>query len=357
MDNAISRESSQSSVLVANAPNVPQPTPVPLTQDEYAAQLHNELTLLNLERENLTNSLKTARRDAQKADAALRVELEALKRASEKHAALETRGRQKILALQEATKQAHAAAKDAEKLVAEYQAGFPAVRKTESEAQRSHAHASNDAQRARVEKEDALRVDRKRTADIHTDLAAISSRLEKLTIKRDKLSVEALPNFENQLASLIREVELVERDANAFEVIDNGPVGFDLGTRAFGLGSNGRNSVQGPIGQQRVPFMMALKSPPSSSSVSNLSSRAPPFDPGLMFRMGHPSNMIRPSLPATRTTNPVFAPHGHTQSLDIGVVGNSLAINPGATRRPVSPVRQTSLPVRMPSYQIQGPLG
>ena len=60
--------------------------------------------MLNNEHATLTASLKSARREAQKADAALRSEIDTLKRASEKHVQQEARAKQKVLALQEAVR-------------------------------------------------------------------------------------------------------------------------------------------------------------------------------------------------------------------------------------------------------------
>jgi len=63
----------------------------------------------------------------------LKGEIETLKRASEKHASGEHRSRQKVLALQEAVKQANAAAEELEEMAKSIEATFPAL---ELQAQR-----------------------------------------------------------------------------------------------------------------------------------------------------------------------------------------------------------------------------
>ena len=114
-------------------------TPPPLTAaapqitlEDRLSQLRHALSLTEAERESLASSLKTARRDAQKADAALRSEMDILKRASEKSAAGEHRAKQKILALQEAVKRAQAATRETEEMVKELEEQLPGLLKQKS---------------------------------------------------------------------------------------------------------------------------------------------------------------------------------------------------------------------------------
>ncbi|OCH93960.1 hypothetical protein OBBRIDRAFT_723897, partial [Obba rivulosa] len=111
--------------------------PPALTLEDRRVQLTHTLNMLNAEHASLGTALKTARREAQRADAALRAEIDALKRAADKHAAGEQRARQKVLALQEAAKQTAAAARELDELVADIEAALPAL----------------EARRAEVEKE------------------------------------------------------------------------------------------------------------------------------------------------------------------------------------------------------------
>ncbi|KAL6298672.1 hypothetical protein BKA93DRAFT_743658, partial [Sparassis latifolia] len=111
-------------------PNGHPPSPVPaLTLEDRRQQLLHTLNMLTSEHSALTTSLKTARRESQKADAALRSEIDTLKRASDRHAAGEHRGRQKVLALQEAVKQTLAAAREIEELIRDREAALPGLEK------------------------------------------------------------------------------------------------------------------------------------------------------------------------------------------------------------------------------------
>jgi archaellum component FlaC len=285
-----------------------------------------QINQLNAEHALIAAQLKTTRRDSQKADAALRSEIEAIRRACEKGAAGEQRARQKTLALQEAVKQAHAAASETEAAVKQTESELPALRDEEKEVERIHEETKRDLDRAEEEKEEALRADKKRLAELRADLATLDSRMEKLSTKRDKLRKDTLPSLEREIQRVGREVELVERDADGFEVIDRGPVlfGVDLPPQARGF--------VGAVGSQRnapKPLFPALASvapnqsaigsrpsPPSSAFASSsatapgqrvqagadstvkapnssLSSLAPPFDPtvGYVHRLNAPSSI------------------------------------------------------------------
>lgn len=286
--------------------------------------------------------MKSARRDAQKADGALRSEIESLKRAADKHSAAETRGRQKILALQEAVKQAIAATQETEEAVKELEAELPAVRAKEVRVSALHASTTAEAARHQSEYDAALQTDKAKTSALSNELNALTTRLEKLKAKKEKLSSEIIPELEAELEKLVREVALVERDAGAFEVIDTGPVGVGLSssrsssTRITPTSSTG---VLAPVGTPRPV-------PPKPQVTRTLSSRAPPFDPGPAFRHA-PQRPPLTQVSKSSTVN-LSASHNYTQSLDVG----RPTINIGPVR-PVSPSRQASLPMKMPSYSGQ----
>ncbi|KAF8755491.1 Lea domain protein [Rhizoctonia solani] len=159
-----------------------------------------------------TAQLKTARRDAQRADAALRSEIEALKRAMEKNAAGEQRTKQKILALQESVKQALAAAVDADNEVKELERALPGLEAQRDEAEKEHTRASEAADRSTTEAKAALEQDRKRTAEVEVELTALTAKVEKMTAKRDKLATENIPELERELSSIRAEIEEIERE-------------------------------------------------------------------------------------------------------------------------------------------------
>ncbi|KAF8699946.1 Lea domain protein, partial [Rhizoctonia solani] len=188
------------------------PQPRQITVEERASQLRHMHTMLTQEHDQLTAQLKTARRDAQRADAALRSEIEALKRAMEKNAAGEQRTKQKILALQESVKQALAAAVDADNEVKELERALPGLEAQRDEAEKEHTKASEAADRSTTEAKAALEQDRKRTAEVEVELTALTAKVEKMTAKRDKLATENIPELERELSSIRAEIEEIERE-------------------------------------------------------------------------------------------------------------------------------------------------
>ncbi|KAI9069885.1 hypothetical protein FKP32DRAFT_1550642, partial [Trametes sanguinea] len=116
--------------------HTPVPPPAQLTLEDRRLQLTHELNKLNAEHSSLTSRLKSTRKDSQKADAALRSEIDTLKRASERYAAGESRARQKILALQEAVKQTLAAAQDIEALIKSIEAELPGLEQRRAEVEK-----------------------------------------------------------------------------------------------------------------------------------------------------------------------------------------------------------------------------
>ncbi|KAI0827154.1 hypothetical protein BC628DRAFT_1286339, partial [Trametes gibbosa] len=127
---------STSSPHANGAIHTPVPPPTQFTLEDHRLQLTHQLNALNAEHVSLTSSLKTARKESQKADAALRSEIDTLRRASDRYAAGESRTRQKILALQEAVKQTLAAAHDIEALVKEIEAALPGLEERRAEVEK-----------------------------------------------------------------------------------------------------------------------------------------------------------------------------------------------------------------------------
>ncbi|OSD08761.1 hypothetical protein PYCCODRAFT_1357319, partial [Trametes coccinea BRFM310] len=116
--------------------HTPIPPPAQLTLEDRRLQLTHELNKLNAEHSLLTSRLKSTRKDSQKADAALRSEIDTLKRASERYAAGESRARQKILALREAVKQTLAATQDIEALIRSIEAELPGLEQRRADVEK-----------------------------------------------------------------------------------------------------------------------------------------------------------------------------------------------------------------------------
>ncbi len=199
---------SQNTTDTAASPTAPPP----FTIEDRLAQLNQSLSLLNTEREALQTQIKTVRREGQKADATLRSEIEVLKRASEKHVAAEARGKQKILALQEAVKRAQAGARTTDEQLAEIESHLPALLKEKEQREGEYERVKKEAERVRKEREAADEKEKKRLERLRTELSTMAHKLEKLNGKREKMETSVLPDLEEQLKQTRKELESVERE-------------------------------------------------------------------------------------------------------------------------------------------------
>lgn len=216
VDHSTSSSDPQSTPSTSPSRTIPS-TPPPLTAaapqitlEDRLSQLRHALSLAEAERESLVSSLKTARRDAQKADAALRSEIDILKRASEKNAAGEHRAKQKILALQEAVKRAQAATRETEEMVKELEEQLPELLKQKSAKEEEYAKVKAEAELVRRERDCASEKEKKRLEAMRVELSGLNNKLERLNGKREKLEVGTIPDLEEQLKEVEREIE-VER--------------------------------------------------------------------------------------------------------------------------------------------------
>ncbi|KAF5383023.1 hypothetical protein D9615_005085 [Tricholomella constricta] len=197
-------------------PNTPPSTTTPLTIEDRFSQLQHALALINTERETLTAALKSARRDAQKADAALRSEIEILKRASEKHVAADHRAKQKLLSLQEAVKRAQTGTRETESRVKEIEELVPELERSCQEKEAEYAKVKERADRVRRERERQTEKEKKKLEAMRVELAGLTNKMEKLTTKREKLESGAITDLEEQLLSVGREIEQEEYTYQAF---------------------------------------------------------------------------------------------------------------------------------------------
>jgi hypothetical protein len=171
---------------------------------------------LTTERETLAASLKAARRDAQKADAALRSEIEILKRASDKNAAAEHRAKQKILSLQEALKRAQTATRETEELTKEVGSLVPDLDKQRAEKEEEYNKVKQEADRIRNEREQESEKERKRLELMKGELTGLNNKLEKFNGKKDRIETGVVFDLEEQLKEIEREVEKAEKDSHTF---------------------------------------------------------------------------------------------------------------------------------------------
>lgn len=313
----------------------PAPLPLPLTAEERAGQLQQTLSALAEERAELANTVKVTRRDAQKADAALRAEIEVLKRASEKQAAAEARARQKMLALQEAAKQATAASADATEAMRELERSLPALQARREAREAEHARVKVDADAARAEREAEAANGHKREEAARAELAGLGNRLDKLCTKREKLEAGTIVDLEEQLRALQEEIERVERD----------PYGYV--SAAAGL-----HSEDGPEPDEFVEpdggtihlHSRGLSGPVSPRGRQHYSSQHHPAQ----TVVGRPGPIQRPQHPAHNAHHISHHPHHHHHTLS-GALREQHALPtpaPGAigSGGPRKPVHASSFP-------------
>lgn len=205
---------SSSSLASSQASLSAPPPPSTFSLEDRCIQLNHTLSLLNTEHTQLTGTLKSARRDAQKTDAALRAEIEALKRASERGAPAELRARQKARALQEAARQAQAAAEQVQVQVQELEDALPELQRQRDQLDREWHVVKKDATVVHSRREEAEAREKKRADAKHSELASLTTRLDRLTARREKLdSPDGVINaLEEKLRRLEEERERIEND-------------------------------------------------------------------------------------------------------------------------------------------------
>lgn len=167
-----------------------EPPAAASTSDSAAQALSQAVSAASAERDELQAMLKRVRRDAQKAEAALQAETDALRRAMDKTAATDQRSRQKVLALQEQVKQAYAAAADAEQEREAVLASLPPLERDQKEIETALAEASIERDTAVSKRDAALEADRKVIDALDNELAHIVARLEKQLSKKERVDKE-----------------------------------------------------------------------------------------------------------------------------------------------------------------------
>ena len=199
-------------------PGTPPNATPQITLEDRLSQLQHTLSAVNSERETLLSSLKSARREAQKADSALRSEIDTLKRTSERNGAAELKGKQKVLALQEAVKRAQNATKETEELSAEIEANMPELNEKKQKKEDEHSKIKSEADKARKEREDVEEKERKRLDLMKAELAGLTHKLEKLGGKREKLESMVIPDLEEKLKDMEKEIKVEENGLARLEM-------------------------------------------------------------------------------------------------------------------------------------------
>ena len=260
-------------------PTSDSPTSRQLSVEERTSHLLHELTVLSSEKESLVMRLKTARKESQRADHALRNEIEALKRASERAAQADQRSRQRFLALQEATKQLLAASVEADEQVKLVEGSLPQLEERVRAIETEYQEVQKEAAKSRSQVQEALKSDKRRVVEIEAELTALNHRLEKLSIKRDKLVANTVPELEERLSQLGKEIEEVERLTQSLETSPS-PEAEDANQAM-------RLAVSAP--HQRSPSTTSVAPPPGFPPYTSVPRQIQPI--------GRPSNVIVSSPP------------------------------------------------------------
>ena len=186
------------------------PTPILSPSDAQAAQLRQHIAAAHAEKDHLQNQIKEARRSSQRAEAALRVEIETVKRAIEKAGTMDMRAKQKALALQEQVKQGWAGAEAAEKEMNLVQGGLADLERVFEEV-KLELDTVKDEWKIVKDREDEVR-ERERRARAEEDkkLAEVVSKVDKLKAKKEKKESEKM-ELEHRLEDLERQKEEAER--------------------------------------------------------------------------------------------------------------------------------------------------
>jgi chromosome segregation ATPase len=139
---------------VTSENTAPIPTNILNPIDTQAAQIRHMIAAAHAEKEHVQSQIKEARRASQRAEAALRLEIETVKKATEKAGSLDLRAKQKALALQEQVKQAWAGSEHAEKETTSVEGGLAELEgrlesiKAEGEGVKEEWKAAKDKEEA-----------------------------------------------------------------------------------------------------------------------------------------------------------------------------------------------------------------
>ncbi|KAG6334908.1 hypothetical protein ID866_4179 [Astraeus odoratus] len=260
-----------------STPVLHSPSPSPAPASSTLAQTHEErlqtltttLSELNEEQATLQASLRTTRRDTQKVSTALRGEIDALRRASEKAVVAEGKARQRVRTLEDAVRRANDSREEIEQELEQNENAMPALREREASAEEELKRTKAEADEVKSEREKREAEVRKRKENSRTEYVSLTQRLERLGVKRERFEGSVIPGLEAQLAEIERKIELTERRTRPQQG-DGGKEGATGGLQGRSQGR--RQSHAGIIGrpssnavQKSIPTSTQVNSPPQIS--------------------------------------------------------------------------------------------
>lgn len=165
-----------------------------------------------LEKEHLSAQIKEARRASQRAEAALRQEIDAVKKSTEKAGSMDLRAKQKALALQEQVKQGWAGAEAADKETVGVEAGMGDLEAKLQVAMSEVGVLREELARAREREDEVREKDKRMRAEEEKKLSEVVGKVEKLKVKKERKEAEKI-ELERRIEDLERQREDVERHA------------------------------------------------------------------------------------------------------------------------------------------------
>ncbi|EKM57041.1 uncharacterized protein PHACADRAFT_194616 [Phanerochaete carnosa HHB-10118-sp] len=344
----------------SNPSDAPTPSPS-FSLEDRRMQLNHTLSVLTAEHATLTSTLKSARRDAQKADAALRAEIDALKRASERSAPAELRARQKARALQEAARQALAAAEQVQARVQELEESLPELVQRRVEVEREWERVHAEAGDVRRRREEAELRERKRVEAKQAELAGLAGRMERLSTRREKLEGPGgtLGELEEKLRRLEEERERIESDPYGYtfeepvEGEQDASQEDEHNTHAQIHISPGRSHSHGHTTHHSHP-----RKRHSHPTNHQRGAQAPIARPEPIQRPGHGGRTNQPSGPGVIHLQSGNSCHAHTSSLPAvkrTPPSNAGSSTSGSSTNPSpAPPNASHLSSRAPPFEPRG---
>ncbi|PWO00009.1 hypothetical protein FA09DRAFT_345202 [Tilletiopsis washingtonensis] len=181
----------------------------PQAHEAAHAALLSDIETSSAEREALASELRKARKDAQRAEGAMRAEIEAIKRGMERMAGPDHRSKQKVLALQESIRQATVQARELDEEAVAAEGERPdweekeRVRDAELAEVRSTVEASEERDRQEISKIEEEVGERER------ELALAARAVEQKETERNRLDNERRVELEAEIARLRNEMDRV----------------------------------------------------------------------------------------------------------------------------------------------------
>jgi predicted nucleic acid-binding Zn-ribbon protein len=326
-------------------------------QEDCLPPLQSQLSSLQAQIANLAATLKSTRRDSQKADAALKSEIEVLNRASEKASAAEAKARQRIRALEDAARRANEGKEEVDHVRSELESEVPGLRKQVREREEECEALRKEAGKVHREREAKEEVRRRRIEGVKADIGSTEHRLERLSGRQEKLEGTVLPDLEKTLREIEKEIEEVESSLSVDGLGGQYPAPISRPTQIPPISppQYRRHQPHTPmtyrIGQDGMPPGLGLSNPYAGSTLSHATSSA--FTHSTSSSLSH-SKISTLSHP----TSPV-PPHAGVGSSTASTLGMSTLSSKAAPFEPTRSFRSSFPPLSPPPSiaPIQRPIG